>query len=216
MRNVLSIYWDLILLILLECTNKDLPLIALSFGNTPDEAPEKQFIGENIGEDNFDALYLPRATYYCGETDLHDLHFANGGLWAINTKFSCISSYDINYSKLDYYIENAAYQFNVLFENKIESSSITNLELESWKAFLLILLLCVGNCQTNCPDFKLTAVMSPIELLKYIKSLTITIDSFFWDLINEFSVLIFQSSLPFFREKHLNIFEKSIIKNLSL
>ena len=36
--------------------NEDLPLIALSFGNTPDEAPEKQFIGENIGEDNFDAF----------------------------------------------------------------------------------------------------------------------------------------------------------------
>jgi len=36
--------------------NKDLPLIALSFGNTPDEAPEKQFIGENISEDNFDAF----------------------------------------------------------------------------------------------------------------------------------------------------------------
>lgn len=48
--------------------------------------------------EKFDALYLPRATYYSGETDLHDLHFANGGLWAINTKFSCISSYDINYS----------------------------------------------------------------------------------------------------------------------
>lgn len=49
-------------------------------------------------EEDFDALYLPRATYYCGETDLHDLHFAKGGLWAINTRFSCISSYDINYS----------------------------------------------------------------------------------------------------------------------
>jgi len=49
-------------------------------------------------EKSFDALYLPRATYYCGETDLHDLHFAKGGLWAVNTKFSCISSYDINYS----------------------------------------------------------------------------------------------------------------------
>ena len=48
--------------------------------------------------EDFDALYLPRATYYCGETDLHDLHFANGGMWAINTKFSCISSYDVNYS----------------------------------------------------------------------------------------------------------------------
>ena len=35
---------------------EDLPVISLSFGNTPDEAPEKQFIGENIGEDNFDAF----------------------------------------------------------------------------------------------------------------------------------------------------------------
>jgi uncharacterized protein (TIGR03032 family) len=49
-------------------------------------------------DEDFDALYLPRATYYCGETDLHDLNFAKGGLWAINTSFSCISSYDINYS----------------------------------------------------------------------------------------------------------------------
>jgi uncharacterized protein (TIGR03032 family) len=59
------------------------------------DALAKQF---PYSKENFDALYLPRATYYCGETDLHDLHFAKGGLWAINTKFSCISSYDINYS----------------------------------------------------------------------------------------------------------------------
>ena len=53
------------------------------------------------------------------------------------------------------------------------------------------------------------------ELLKYNKPLTITIDNFFCDLINEFSVFIFHNSLPFFKEKHLNVFEKSIIKNLS-
>jgi len=46
----------------------------------------------------YDNLYLPRAKYYCGETDLHDLGFGNGGLWAVNTRFSCISTYDINYS----------------------------------------------------------------------------------------------------------------------
>jgi uncharacterized protein (TIGR03032 family) len=57
-------------------------------------------LAENFpfSQNKFDALYLPRATYYCGETDLHDLHFANGGMWAVNTKFSCISSYDVNYS----------------------------------------------------------------------------------------------------------------------
>jgi len=46
----------------------------------------------------FDRLYLPRATYYCGETDLHDLGFGNGGLWAVNTRFSCLSTFDIESS----------------------------------------------------------------------------------------------------------------------
>ncbi len=45
-----------------------------------------------------DTLYLPRATYYCGQTDLHDIHFGNGGLWGVNTLFSCIASFDINHS----------------------------------------------------------------------------------------------------------------------
>ena len=63
------------------------------FANAVDLAKKFPYSDEQL-----DALYLPRATYYCGETDLHDLHFAKGGIWAINTKFSCISSYDINYS----------------------------------------------------------------------------------------------------------------------
>lgn len=46
----------------------------------------------------YDKLFLPRATYYSGETDIHDLSFGVGGLWAVNTKFSCISTYDINHS----------------------------------------------------------------------------------------------------------------------
>lgn len=36
--------------------NKELPFIALSFGNAPDTAPEKNFIGEKIDTDNFDAF----------------------------------------------------------------------------------------------------------------------------------------------------------------
>lgn len=35
---------------------EDLPVIALSFGNTPDEAPEKQFIGSQSNEDDYDAF----------------------------------------------------------------------------------------------------------------------------------------------------------------
>lgn len=47
-----------------KTTKKDLPYLALSFGNVPDEAPEKEFIGEDSGNDfdifndenNFDSI----------------------------------------------------------------------------------------------------------------------------------------------------------------
>lgn len=51
-----------------------------------------------LNDQGYDALYLQRATFNCGDIDLHDLHFSKGGLWAVNTRFSCISSFDINYS----------------------------------------------------------------------------------------------------------------------
>ena len=41
---------------IIENPEEELPLIALSFGDVPDEAPEKEFIGENSDEDNFDAF----------------------------------------------------------------------------------------------------------------------------------------------------------------
>jgi uncharacterized protein (TIGR03032 family) len=46
----------------------------------------------------YDALYLPRSTYYTGETDIHDLHWQNGALWAVNTRFSCLSTFNIDHS----------------------------------------------------------------------------------------------------------------------
>jgi uncharacterized protein (TIGR03032 family) len=39
----------------------------------------------------YDGLYLPRATYYSGEVDLHDMAWGTAGLWAVNTRFSCLS-----------------------------------------------------------------------------------------------------------------------------
>lgn len=38
----------------------------------------------------YDALYLPRITYYTGALDIHDLEWVNDELWAVNTVFSCI------------------------------------------------------------------------------------------------------------------------------
>lgn len=46
----------------------------------------------------YDALYLPRATYYTGMLDLHDLEWADQGLVAVNTSFSCICLIDDTYS----------------------------------------------------------------------------------------------------------------------
>jgi len=46
----------------------------------------------------YDALYLPRATYYTGQTDLHDISFSSNGIIAVNTLFSCIVSINEEYS----------------------------------------------------------------------------------------------------------------------
>lgn len=47
----------------------------------------------------YEALYLPRATYYAGAIDLHDLAWgAKGELFGINTRFSCLVQIDHTYS----------------------------------------------------------------------------------------------------------------------
>ena len=46
----------------------------------------------------YDDFYVPRATYYTGSVDLHDLHFGKDALWAVNTSFSCICKIDDTYS----------------------------------------------------------------------------------------------------------------------
>jgi uncharacterized protein (TIGR03032 family) len=39
----------------------------------------------------YDSLFLPRASYYTGEIDIHDLYWTKDKLWAVNTRFSCLS-----------------------------------------------------------------------------------------------------------------------------
>lgn len=46
----------------------------------------------------YDALYMPRATYYTGHVDVHDLHWGKAGLWAVNTSFSCLALIDEKFS----------------------------------------------------------------------------------------------------------------------
>jgi uncharacterized protein (TIGR03032 family) len=46
----------------------------------------------------YDALFLPQATYYTGQVDIHDLHFGKEELWAVNTSFSCLCTIDDKYN----------------------------------------------------------------------------------------------------------------------
>lgn len=46
----------------------------------------------------YDALYLPRSSYYTGEVDTHDISYGKGGLWAVITQFSCIAQLDSRFS----------------------------------------------------------------------------------------------------------------------
>lgn len=46
----------------------------------------------------YDALFVPRAVYFTGELDLHDMAWGADGLWAVNTRFSCLALIDDQYS----------------------------------------------------------------------------------------------------------------------
>lgn len=46
----------------------------------------------------YDNFFLPRATFYTGQVDIHDLDFGKAGLWAVNTSFSCLALVNDDFS----------------------------------------------------------------------------------------------------------------------
>ena len=46
----------------------------------------------------YDSMFMPRATYYTGALDIHDLEWGKGGLYAVNTFFSCLCRIDADYN----------------------------------------------------------------------------------------------------------------------
>lgn len=47
----------------------------------------------------YDSFYVPRATYYTGNIDIHDMDWdKDGRLWGVNTAFSCLITIDDTYS----------------------------------------------------------------------------------------------------------------------
>ena len=50
-------------------------------------------------QNTYDSLWLPRATFYTGQVDMHDIAFGNDGIYAINSSFSCLCKIDGNFFK---------------------------------------------------------------------------------------------------------------------
>lgn len=46
----------------------------------------------------YDSLYIPRASYYTGPLDMHDIQYTKEGLLGVNTMFSTICKMDVEYS----------------------------------------------------------------------------------------------------------------------
>ena len=47
---------------------------------------------------HYDAFFVPRAVYFTGELDLHDMAWSGETLWAVNTLFSCLCRIGPRYS----------------------------------------------------------------------------------------------------------------------
>lgn len=61
-------------------------------------ANDPALAGDYLRRGQYDALYLPRAGYFTGELNAHDLGFGKAGLWFVNTRFSCLSLASDRYS----------------------------------------------------------------------------------------------------------------------
>jgi len=66
----------------------------LLFANSPVLAPP--YLEDQPGR--YDALYLPRASYFTGDLNIHDLAWGDEGLWMVNARFSCLSSLSADFS----------------------------------------------------------------------------------------------------------------------
>lgn len=64
------------------------------FANAPLLAHE--YLEDQPGR--YDALYLPRVTYFTGDLNIHDLAFGSDSLWLVNTRFSCLSALSKDFS----------------------------------------------------------------------------------------------------------------------
>jgi uncharacterized protein (TIGR03032 family) len=62
------------------------------FRNVPDALRFLEPVGRH------DACFLPRSAHITGDIDIHDLGWAGDELWFVNTRFSCLCTFDRTYS----------------------------------------------------------------------------------------------------------------------
>ena len=58
------------------------------FRNQPEVAPKLEPKGE------CDAAFLPRKTHHSGDIRIHEIGYIGSELWAVNTRFSCLCTFD--------------------------------------------------------------------------------------------------------------------------
>jgi len=64
----------------------------LEFQNQPEAGRKIEPVGRH------DACWMPRRTHVTGDIRIHDVEYADDGLWAVNTRFSCLCTFDDRYS----------------------------------------------------------------------------------------------------------------------
>lgn len=62
------------------------------FRNQPDVAPKLEPRGQ------CDAAFMPRLTHHTGDIRIHEIGWIGQELWAVNTRFSCLCTFDSNHS----------------------------------------------------------------------------------------------------------------------
>ena len=62
------------------------------FVNQPDVGKKMDPPGKH------DACFLPRTVHFTGDIRIHEIAYANGELWAVNTRFSCLCTFDRDHS----------------------------------------------------------------------------------------------------------------------
>ncbi len=74
--------------------------LAVATINTLQFLSNKENVVSTVNQNphNFDTFYLHRATYNTGNLDIHDIDFGDGQLWGVNTAFSCLCVFDVNYN----------------------------------------------------------------------------------------------------------------------